>query len=124
MITKIIIVAIVAFLLFKFGFLQNGSLSSADAVKMIKEHPGVVIDVRTASEVSGGMLKDAIHADIMNGQFGKISADFDTSKTYYVYCASGMRSGKAVQALKAKGFEKVFNIGGFGGLKAAGAVCK
>jgi rhodanese-related sulfurtransferase len=35
-----------------------------------------------------------------------------------------MRSGKAVQALKTKGFEKVFNVGGFGGLKSAGAVCK
>ncbi len=122
MLTKILLVAGMALLLFK--FLQKGGISSADAVKMIKEQPGVVVDVRTASEVSGGILQDAIHADYMSGQFEKKSADFDKSKTYYIYCASGVRSAKAVQSLKSKGFEKVYNIGGFSGLKAAGAICK
>jgi phage shock protein E len=124
MVTKIVIGAIAGLIIMKFMMAQSGSISPAEAVKMMKENPGIVLDVRTPGEVSGGMVKGAINSNYTSDQFEKDSEKWDKTKTYYVYCASGMRSGKATASMKAKGFTNVFNVGGFAGLKGAGAEVK
>ena len=39
--------------------------------------------------------------------------DLDKDKTYYLYCRSGNRSGQAARIMKSKGFDNVYNVGGF-----------
>jgi len=73
----------------------------------------VVLDVRTDAEVADGIIANAIHMDIYKGQ-GFISdiEDLDKSKSYFVYCRSGNRSGQACQIMEQLGFEKAYNLEG------------
>ncbi|MDK6862886.1 MULTISPECIES: rhodanese-like domain-containing protein [Nosocomiicoccus] len=71
---------------------------------------GQVIDVRSTLERFFGKVKGATHVPLM-----KVS-NFDgpKDKTYYVYCASGMRSQRACEELAAKGYKTVNLKGGYG----------
>jgi len=81
---------------------------------------GVLIDVRGASEVEAGYIDGAANYDINNGDFAKAIGSFDKAMTYYLYCRSGARSGKAADLLLQAGFENVYNVGGFEELENAG----
>ncbi|SEQ82609.1 Rhodanese-related sulfurtransferase [Hyunsoonleella jejuensis] len=73
----------------------------------------VVLDVRTDAEVADGIIPNAIHIDIYKGQeFLDAIEVLDKSKSYYVYCRSGNRSGKACQIMEQLGFEKAYNLEG------------
>lgn len=73
----------------------------------------VVLDVRTDDEVADGIIPNAIHLDIYKGQeFIDALEDLDKSKSYYVYCRSGNRSGQACQIMEELGFEKAYNLEG------------
>jgi len=87
----------------------------------IDETPGVVIDVRTKGEYDSGHLKlTDYNYDVTNGEFQSKVDSLDKDKTYYLYCRSGNRSGNAVNIMKDKGFENVYNIGGLSSLARAG----
>lgn len=91
----------------------------------VKETPGVVIDVRTKGEYDSGHLKmTEFNYDVTNGEFQSKVDSLDKNQTYYLYCRSGNRSGKAVSIMKEKGFENVYNIGGFSSLANAGLETK
>jgi phage shock protein E len=106
----------------------NTSKESADTLlnpesfkQKVDETPGVVIDVRTKGEYDSGHLKIAdFNYDVMNGQFQDKLDSLDKDDTYYLYCRSGNRSGKATQMMKQNGFENVYNIGGYSSLANAG----
>ncbi len=73
----------------------------------------VVLDVRTDNEVADGIIPNAIHLDIYKGQeFINAIDDLDKTKSYYVYCRSGNRSGQACQIMEELGFEKAYNLEG------------
>lgn len=73
----------------------------------------VILDVRTPEEWSQGIIPGAIHIDYYKGQgFIEEVAQLDKSKTYYVYCRSGARSGNACNIMGELGFEKAFNLEG------------
>ena len=36
----------------------------------------------------------------------------DKSKSYFIYCKSGARSGQTCELMKQKGFKKVYNLEG------------
>ncbi|MCC9166240.1 rhodanese-like domain-containing protein [Pontibacter harenae] len=80
----------------------------------------VVLDVRTPEEYNAGHLEGAENSDYRSGQFAKELKELNKKKTYYLYCASGNRSGKAAQLMKEAGFEKVYNIGAYQDLREAG----
>lgn len=86
-----------------------------------------VLDVRTPREFAGGRLAGAINVDIHGPDFAQRIARLEARGTLsadqpvYLYCRSGARSGRAARMLREKGFEQAWNVGGFGGLKAAGA---
>lgn len=84
------------------------------------QDPGILLDVRTPSEFQAGHIAGASNVDFLGGQFAAEFESYDKSKTYYLYCASGNRSGKAAQLMLDAGFEKAFNAGGFAELAAAG----
>jgi phage shock protein E len=87
---------------------------SADTFR--KQHrPGdVVVDVRTRQEFESGHLPEAEHIDMMSPDFQNRIEQLDRDGTYYLYCRTGSRSGRAADLMARAGFERVYNIGGIG----------
>lgn len=89
------------------------------------ETKGVIIDVRTQGEYEEGHLADADHQyDVTNGEFQSQLENLNKEETYYLYCRTGNRSGKAARMMKNAGFENVYNVGGFEDLANAGFEAK
>jgi phage shock protein E len=84
----------------------------------------ILVDVRTPSEFEAGHLENTQHADFLSGEFEREMQNWDKDKTYYLYCATGNRSGKAARQMEEAGFKNVYNIGGYSDLKAAGLPVK
>lgn len=85
------------------------------ASQLAEDPKSAILDVRTADEVSEGIIPGAIHLDIFLGQgFLDGLEALDKSKNYYVYCRSGNRSGQACAIMQSIGFETTYNlVGGF-----------
>ncbi|MBK6545051.1 MAG: rhodanese-like domain-containing protein [Saprospiraceae bacterium] len=94
-----------------------GQTGPNDIKKQIEKDPGIMVDVRTLDEWNSGHHPRAIHADWEKGDFVKQSKSWDTSKTYYLYCAAGGRSSQATEHLKKNGYKKVINLGGYDAVK-------
>lgn len=84
----------------------------------------VLLDVRTPEEFASGHLEGAANSDYRGGEFAQEMKNWDKDKVYYLYCASGNRSGKAAELLKEAGFKHIYNIGGYSALKEAGLPTK
>ena len=79
--------------------------------------PGaMLIDVRMRDEVLEGYVKGAVNFDFKLPEFNQLIAGLDKSKPYFVYCASGVRSGKAAEKMRDLDFQHVYLLDG--GLKA------
>lgn len=104
--------------LFKPG---NLDISVEEFKEKLEKERGIVIDVRTKGEYDAGHLKlTDDQKDFLSGDFEDNVKFLDKSKTYYLYCRSGNRSGKAAQILAEEGFKKVYNVGGYEDLVNAG----
>lgn len=80
----------------------------------VQETRGVIIDVRTPEEFQQGHLALAdYNSNLLNGDFEAHLDSLSKNETYYLYCRTGNRSGQAAEIMKNKGFDKVFNIGGY-----------
>lgn len=72
-----------------------------------------VLDVRTADEVSEGIIPNAKNIDIYKGQgFIYLIEELDKTKNYYVYCKSGGRSAQACAVMNQLGFKNTYNLVG------------
>jgi rhodanese-related sulfurtransferase len=92
------------------------------AAFVARVRPGdVVLDVRTPAEFAAGHLAGALNVDVAAPDFEARVAALDRDRTTYAYCRSGGRSARAVAAMRAMGFTRVFNVGGYDDLVAAGA---
>ena len=94
-------------------------VSAAEARDLIASG-ALVVDVRDAPEVEkSGMVEGALHVSRGMLEFRADPASpyhdkhFDTGRTIIVYCASGGRSALSGKALKALGYERVYNLGAF-----------
>lgn len=73
--------------------------------------PGfVVLDVRTPGEFAEGRLAGAVNMDVQAADFDRRLAALDRSKAYLVYCRSGNRSRRAVEAMKRLGFTDIHHM--------------
>jgi rhodanese-related sulfurtransferase len=87
-------------------------LSVADFEAKLKAGNVQLLDVRTSDEYNTGYIEGALQADWLNEkQFFERIAHLDTKKPVLVYCASGIRSQAASNALRKKGLT-VFELGG------------
>ncbi len=87
------------------------SLDSFSFEEKIKnEKDAVLIDVRTLEEYKMLRIPNSILIDIYELNFFDKILNLDKSKTYFVYCRSGVRSLAACQELQKNGFEKIFNL--------------
>lgn len=96
-------------------------LAADQAVELLADRDDVVvIDVRTPEEFEDGHLADAELIDIQAPDFDDRIAELDPDVTYVVYCRTGSRSARAVQAMADIGIEDLYDAGGFADLAAAG----
>ena len=90
-----------------------------DALKADNEI--ILLDVRSPEEVEAGFIEGAENLNYNVEGFSGSLDNLDHSKRYFVYCASGKRSGKAAELMKEKGFINVTTLeGGFNAWKATG----
>lgn len=90
------------------------NLSETEWVKLHDEsEESVIIDVRTDDEFSTGYIEGAVNIDFyMGSKFISEIDKLDKSKSYFIYCKSGARSGQTCELMKQKGFKKVYNLEG------------
>ena len=90
------------------------NLSETEWVKLHDEsEESVIIDVRTDDEFSTGYISGAVNIDFyMGNEFISKIEKLDKSKSYFIYCKSGARSGQTCELMKQKGFKKVYNLEG------------
>ncbi|UXX78178.1 rhodanese-like domain-containing protein [Reichenbachiella carrageenanivorans] len=80
-----------------------------------------ILDLRTDEEVAQGMVPTAEQLDYLEEKFDAKLKKLDKNKTYYIYCRSGNRSGKAMALMTELGFEKVYDMqGGMQAWESAG----
>jgi phage shock protein E len=71
-----------------------------------------VLDVRTPEEFKEGYIDGAVNIDFYADDFQDRISSLDPSKTYYVYCRTQNRSGKAAELMQSKGFKEVYVLEG------------
>lgn len=92
----------------KYQNIVTGELSSI----LKKNKKAQVLDVRSSGEFNSGHIPKAKNINVMEASFKNKIQDLDKSKTYYVYCRSGMRSARACKILAKQGFENIYNLKG------------
>jgi rhodanese-related sulfurtransferase len=94
-------------------------------IKKIIEKGALIVDVRTAEEYKDGHIEGSLNIPL--DEIGKAMSWLQKDVPTIVVCASGSRSAHAVMVLKANGYEKVYNGGGWnslGDIKAGGCPIK
>ncbi len=94
----------------------DGNLAMDITVTQFKEmtaaNPGIILDVRTAGEVSQGAIEGSKHIDFYSEDFMDQVSALDKSRPVYVYCAAGGRSSEAMVKMSAAGFKEIYNLKG------------
>jgi rhodanese-related sulfurtransferase len=81
--------------------------------KELAATPGaVILDVRSEGEFQGGHLAKALNMNYNAPNFADNVSKLDKNKTYFVYCAAGVRSARAADLMRADGFKNVFEMKG------------
>lgn len=95
---------------------QIMDINPQDAFKLIKDNidnPNfLLLDVRTLGEYNQSHIEDSIQIDYQSRDFEKKVQELDKSKTYLVYCRSGMRSGASINIMRKLGFKDLYNLAG------------
>lgn len=96
-----------------FSFLKKKYKTiNASEFKIINNEEITLIDVRNKNELLSGIIPNSIHINILNSSFKSKINKLDQSKTYIVYCRSGIRSARACQIMEKLGFKDVYNLKG------------
>jgi len=85
---------------------------NANEFNSLIEKGGSLIDVRTPEEVVNGAIEGSINIDFNNSSFKSDIEKLDKNVQVLVYCASGGRSGRAMDIMKGMGFKEVYNLNG------------
>jgi phage shock protein E len=116
----LLIVTITGVFMFNF-FKKEQSSHKVSVEQAMDDNKGVIIDVRTEGEYEQGSIKEALVGyDYSSGEFEEKLDSLDKDGTYYLYCRSGNRSGRAAKLMAEKGFKNVHNLGGYQDLLKAG----
>ncbi len=100
----------------------KNDLSAKDfQAEMTKSKDAVILDVREQDEANVmGAIKNSLRIDFYKSDFETQLSQLDPNKTYFVYCAGGVRSAKTCKILNDKGFKNVYNLkGGFSAWESA-----
>jgi len=84
------------------------------ARELIQQRAGtaefVILDVRTPEEFAEGHVSGAVNLNLMAPDFERRLGVLDRGKTYLVYCRTGNRSAKAIQAMGRLGFRSAYHM--------------
>ncbi len=87
-----------------------------EALALIRSNAGnrnfMILDIRTPGEYSGGHIPNSMLLDYHSPGFRDSLASLDRDKTYFIYCRSGNRTGRAVDIMKELGFTRVYELRG------------
>ena len=88
-----------------------GIAPKVDFVELVKQG-ATIIDVRTKGEFAGGHINGSLNIplDKLVGSIGKLKGK---DKPIITCCASGSRSATAKGVLTSRGFNRVYNGGGW-----------
>ena len=83
----------------------------AEGLALVEQGNVFLLDVRTGSETSSGMLPGATHIPItdLEERFRELPSD---GQAILIYCASGGRSAAACELLSREGFDELSNLAG------------
>lgn len=86
---------------------QSGKKLSVDEFEkqLSEDKNAILLDVRTGEEFAERHLENAVNIDFKSDSFSTAIEHLDKSKTIFVYCLSGGRSGQATEELIKKGFK-------------------
>ncbi len=84
----------------------------AEFKMLLESGDGVLLDVRTPDEISGGYIINSTHINYYDSKFEHKLSLIPKDKTVYVYCLSGGRSSKAAEKLLELGQAEVYNLKG------------
>jgi rhodanese-related sulfurtransferase len=91
-------------------------VSPDEAEKLIAANAGnrnfVVLDIRTPGEYRDGHFHEAVLLDFHSPTFREGLAALDKNRTYFMYCRSGNRSGRALAMMREMGFARVYELRG------------
>ena len=87
-------------------------LLQPEEFKVKIESGATLIDVRTIEEYADGHITGSLNMDVNDPGFNDNVQILDKSKLYAVYCASGVRSGKAAEFMRTSGFTNVYTLAG------------
>jgi rhodanese-related sulfurtransferase len=87
-------------------------ISAEDFLTKNDSVSAVVLDARTRHEFERGHLLGARLLDLSSPDLNRELQELDKSKTYYVYCHSGLRSRSVVNRMRDLGFAESYNIRG------------
>lgn len=99
---------------------KSGAAPTAFAQKFKADKTALIIDVRTPAEFSAGHIEKAINIDVKASDFQQKCDKLDKTRTLYVYCLAGVRSGRAADYLRSKGYRVVTLNGGIESWQSAG----
>ncbi|WP_339648125.1 rhodanese-like domain-containing protein [uncultured Salegentibacter sp.] len=90
-------------------------IKPAPNYKKLLQEGGIIVDVRSKAEFSGGHIKGSknIPLQTLSANIEKLK---DKNKPIITCCASGMRSASAKSVLKSNGFSNVYNGGSWAAL--------
>lgn len=109
-ITGVLLLLYITYRVYRYLNLDKG-------LKNVYRNGAVILDVRTEREYNTGHIEGSL-----NIALSKLHADTllpDTSKTYITVCSHGLRSVKAANLLKEKGYKHVYNGGAWTDLEQA-----
>ena len=88
------------------------TLNTAEAVRLMNQEQGVVVDVCEAAEFKGGHIPHAVSAPLsgLKGHLGALEKY--RARPLIVTCRSGNRSVRGAILLHKQGFTRVYSLGG------------
>ncbi len=87
------------------------SITATELRELIQQEQGLdgeLIDVREEPEYLAGHISESKLMPL--SRFGEEFTQLDASKKYYIHCAAGIRSMKAIEFLQTQGFTQLVNI--------------
>lgn len=92
------------------------AVTPAQAVQLMNREKAVLIDVREAAEYSAGFIKGARHLPLAELPAKLEETCKNKNLPLVLYCASGVRSGRAAALARRMGYAQAFSL--TGGIKA------
>lgn len=111
--TIYIIVCVILFTYISYRTYRFAKLDDGLAEKI--QNGAIILDVRTKKEYDMGHIEGSTNISL--GTIRERYNELDSNRTYITTCSHGLRSVKAENILKEKGFKNVFNGGAWSDLE-------